>query len=149
MLTCRQSRIVYWQKVWSKIDLEDVVGRVQSEIRNFKKLDQIAVDVIGVGAGVVDMLSRLYTKGGVSINSANRVEDGVNYILRAKMMDELKVWLEDAPVSLPNDPELRSDLTALKYYFRGGLRLMESKEDSKKSGIISPDRADSFCLTFA
>ena len=79
VLTCRQGRIVYWQRVWSKIDLEDVVGRVQTEIRNFKKPDQVAVDVIGIGAGVVDMLSRLYPKGVVvGINSANRVEDGVN-----------------------------------------------------------------------
>lgn len=71
------------------------------------------------------MLSQLHPKGMVvGINLANRVEDGVNYNLRAKMMDELKIWFEDDPVSLPNDPELKSDITALKYYLRGDLRLM-------------------------
>ena len=51
--------------------------------------------------------------------------------------------------ALPNDPDLSTDLTALQYQFRGGELLMESKEDAKKRGIKSPDRADSLALTFA
>ena len=65
------------------------------------------------------------------------------------MMDELKIWLADAPVSLPNDPGLKSDITALKYCYRGSLRLIESKDDAKKRGIKSPDRLDSLALTLA
>ena len=52
-------------------------------------------------------------------------------------------------VSLPNDPTLKSEICALKYLYRNGLRLIESKDDAKKRGIKSPDHADSLMLTFA
>lgn len=149
VLTCRQGRVVYWQRTWAKVDTEDTVGRVVSEIKAFKKPDQIAIDVIGVGAGVVDKLMRLYPKVAVGVNSANRVDDGMNYNLRAKMWDDMREWLKNAPVSLPNDVHLKADLTALRYFFKGGLRLMEAKEDAKKRGIKSPDYADSLALSFA
>jgi hypothetical protein len=43
----------------------------------------------------------------------------------------------------------QTDLTSLHYGYRGGLLLIESKDDAKKRGIKSPDRADSLMLTFA
>jgi hypothetical protein len=85
----------------------------------------------------------------VGVNSSLRVEDGVNYNLRALMWDRGREWLKDAPVSLPNHPELKSELCSLKYLYRNGLRLIESKEDAKKRGIKSPDMADALMLTFA
>lgn len=149
VLTCRQGRVVYWQINWSKVDTEDTVGRVVQAIKAFKKPDQIAVDVIGVGAGVVDKLMRIYPDIVVAVNSANRVDDGYNYNVRAVMWDNMREWLRNGPVSLPNTQELKVDLTALRYKFSGGLRLMESKDDAKKRGIKSPDHGDSLALTFA
>jgi hypothetical protein len=149
VLTCRQGRVVYWQKYWLKVDTEDTVGRTVSEISAFKKPDQIAVDVIGVGAGVVDKLKRIYPGIVVEVNSANRVDDGMNFNLRAKMWDDMREWLKNGPVSIPNTSDLKADLTALRYHFRGGLRLMEAKEDAKKRGIKSPDFGDSLALSFA
>ena len=149
VLTCRQGRVVYWQMSWGKTDTEDTVGRVVQEIKLFKKPDQIAVDVIGVGAGVVDKLKRIYQDIVVEVNSANRVDDGMNFNLRAKMWDDMREWLRNEPVSLPKSNHLKADLTALRYFFRGGLRLMEAKEDAKKRGIKSPDFGDSLALTFA
>ena len=46
-------------------------------------------------------------------------------------------------------PLAQYDLTALRYGYRNSLLLIESKDDAKKRGIKSPDRADSFMLTFA
>lgn len=117
-----------------------------------EKPKQIAVDVIGVGAGVCDRLTELARGTGIQIvgvNSAVRVEDGVNYNVRAQMWDRLREWLRDAPVSLPNDAHIKSELCALKYLYKNGLRLLESKDDAKKRGIKSPDYADSLALTFA
>jgi phage terminase large subunit len=51
--------------------------------------------------------------------------------------------------SIPNDPDLKSDLTALRYGSACGELLIESKEDAKKRGVKSPDRYDSLALTFA
>ena len=64
------------------------------------------------------------------------------------MWRDMREYLKNGAV-LPNDPELLTDLTALQYLFRGGELLMEAKQDAKKRGIKSPDRADSLALTFA
>ena len=40
-------------------------------------------------------------------------------------------------------------MTGLRYSYRGGLLLLESKDDAKKRGLKSPDRGDSLALTFA
>lgn len=153
VLTKRRGRVVFKQRLWDQVDTMALAAEVWAEAK-LEKPDQIAVDVIGIGAGVFDRLVDL-AKGAdwpvqiVAVNSSLRVEDGTNYNLRAKIWDEGREWLKDAPVSIPNDPAFKSELCALKYLFRNGLRLIESKEDAKKRGIKSPDRADSFMLTFA
>ena len=83
----------------------------------------------------------------VDVNSALRLSDGKNYNLRALMWQQMKDWLETA--SIPNDQELRASLTALRYGYKAGEMLIESKEEAKKRGIKSPDEADSLALTFA
>jgi phage terminase large subunit len=112
--------------------------------------------VIGVGAGVADQLRLLYPAKNdrtpsivVDVNSSIRVDDGVNYNVRAQMWDNGREWLKQQPCSLPKDGELKAELCAPRYYFKGGLRLIESKEDLKKRQVKSPDRADSLMLTFA
>ncbi len=83
----------------------------------------------------------------IDVNSSLRMTDGQHYNLRAYMWQQMKDWL--ATASIPNDPELRASLTSLRYFFRGGELLIESKEDAKKRGIKSPDEADSLALSFA
>lgn len=158
VLTLRRNRVVFPQIVLSGVDTMGLVGRIAELCGEHKEpaIEQIAVDVIGLGAGVVDRLNEL--KGSdarlsgvqvVAVNSSIRLDDGKNYNLRAKLWRDMRDWLKDAPVSLPNDPELRVDLTALRYGYRNAMLLMEAKDDAKKRGIKSPDRADSLALTFA
>jgi phage terminase large subunit len=165
VITARRGRVVLFQRVFVKIDTMSLAQHVKGEVDAFKKsgaqVSQIAVDVIGVGSGVADRLRQFYpheyAKDGsiksesivVDVNSAVRVADGENYNLRAQMWANGRIWLENGPVSLPNEPELKADLTSLKYKYRGGLRLIEDKDDAKRRGIKSPDRADSLMLTFA
>jgi phage terminase large subunit len=151
VLTKRQGRVVLSQQSWQGIDTMALANEVYAQAKA-EKPDQIAVDVIGLGAGVCDRLNELLsdTKTQVAgVNSAVRVEDGVNFNVRAKIWERMRDWLKDEPVSLPNDPTLKAELCALKYLYRNGLRLIEAKEDAKKRGIKSPDRADSLALTFA
>lgn len=153
-LTFRRSRVLIKQSIWGKTDIASTAGRAKQEIQAFSRqpgvfLEQIAVDTIGLGAGVADMLRAWFTEDGLvaDVNSAKLMDDGENYNLRAAMWSAMRDWVEGA--SLPNDPELRTDLTGLRYFYRGGLLLLESKDDAKKRGLKSPDRADSLALTFA
>lgn len=148
-ITFRKGRVVYPQIVFGQCDVVDVAGRVKQAIESWgEKPSQIAVDTIGIGSGVADILRRDYKRIVVDVNSSLRLTDGQNYNLRARMWRDLREYLRNG-ASLPNDPELSTDLSALQYEFRGGEMIMESKDDAKKRGIKSPDRGDSLALTFA
>jgi hypothetical protein len=161
VFTPRGHRTVYAQTVLEKLDTMAVAARVKEFVLEWNTgakdgvtIQQIAVDVIGIGAGVVDRLNEFHELRGIQIvgvNTAIRQDDGRNYNLRAKLWREMKDWLDPAngPVSMPTDQELRTDLTSLHYKYQSGLLLMESKDDAKKRGVKSPDRADSLALTFA
>lgn len=165
VITARRGRVVFWQRVFSGLDTMALAQKVKNEVDVFKaagqRVEQIAVDTIGVGSGVADRLRMFYPEVRnamgqlvshsivVDVNSSLQVDDGENYNLRAQMWANGLEWLKAGPVSLPNDPELKTDLSALKYKFKANLRLIEGKADAKKRGIKSPDRADSLMLTFA
>ena len=153
VLTFRRGRVLIKQTVWGKTDTMSTAGRAKQEINAYRgatgvHLEQIAVDVIGLGAGVADALRAWFGDDVVvDVNSSLRMDDGENYNLNAFMWSEMRDWLETA--SLPPDPELRTDLTGRRYFYRGGLLMLESKDEMKKRGLKSPDRGDSLALTFA
>ena len=152
-LTFRRGKVLVRQVIWGKTDLMSTAGRAKQEINAYRQargthLEQIAVDTIGLGAGVADALRGWFGDGVVvDVNASLRMDDGSNFNLRAAMWSEMRDWL--ATASIPNDPDLRVDLTGLRYFYRGGLLLLESKDDAKKRGLKSPDRGDSLALTFA
>ena len=159
VISLRRGRLLMKQEVLSKLDVVQVASRVRQEITAYGlRPEQIAVDTIGIGSGVADMLRGWYPDKidkatgrrlpiVVDVNSSLRMSNGEDYNLRAFMWREMREWLLLA--SIPNDPELKTDLTALRYLFKGGELLLESKDDAKKRGVKSPDRGDSLALTFA
>lgn len=159
VLTARRGRLLIKQVRWSKTDLMSTAGRARQEILAFgEEPEQIAVDVVGMGAGAADALrawfpdqsvpgTREVRKIVVDVASGDRLSDGTHYNVRAFMAAEVKEWLKTA--CIPKDEMLRVELTSLRYGFRGGELLMESKDDAKRRGIKSPDGFDSLALTFA
>lgn len=68
---------------------------------------------------------------------------------RAEMYQGIVDWLM-AGGALPNDPKLREDLAGVQTKARpDGTILLMSKEDMRKEGLPSPDRADALALSFA
>lgn len=153
VLCFRRGRVLVRRVAWGKTDLMSTAGRAKQEINAYRAakgvhLEQIAVDTIGVGAGVADALRAWFGEDTVAdVNSSLRRDDGEHYNLRAFMWSQMRDWLEGA--ALPKDQDLRADLTGLRYLYRGGLLLLESKDDAKKRGLKSPDIADALALTFA
>jgi phage terminase large subunit len=150
VITFRRGRHLIKQISRHKLSVVQCAGLVRAEVQAFNEPpEQIAVDSIGIGAGVADILRGWYGKGVVvDVNSAIRFSDGKNYNLRSFMWSEMRDWFE-SEVCIPNDPELKAQLCALQYEYRAGELLIESKEVAKARGISSPDRADSLALTFA
>lgn len=160
VISFRKGRVLLKQVKKAKLDAMAVASAVKEELRHFKERpEQIAVDTIGVGAGVADILRSdgwfpdvvagdgRVRKIVVDVNNALRMSDGENYNLRSWQAREVKEWLKTA--SIPNDPDLKVALTCFKYKFKAGELLCESKEDVKKRIGRSPDEYDSLACTFA
>ena len=113
--------------------------------------EEINVDGVGVGAGVVDTLD----EDGypvVDIQSGAEPNDKKLFInLRAEAYWTLRGMFERDEVDLdPNDDELASQLGSIKYIFtRKGKIQIESKDDMRKRGMPSPDLADGCMLAVA
>lgn len=160
-VTIRRGRLVLRIEETQKLDSIQGATWVKSLIDPYgERPGQIAVDEIGVGAGVVDQLKGWYGDAVVGINSSLRMDGDAGaelrslaasktlyYNVRAFMWGEMRDWLAGA--SIPFDHELKAELTAPRYTYRGGSLLLESKDDMKARGVKSPNKADSLALTFA
>jgi phage terminase large subunit len=114
----------------------------------------INVDVIGIGAGVVDRLKEMGLPV-VGINVAeseatNDRDDRQFNRLRDELWWRSREWLERRDCKLAEDDETIGELTTPTYtILSNGLIQVERKEDMKKRGVKSPNRADAWNLTFA
>ncbi len=138
---------------WQGMDTMQTAGKVFAEYKNTTPEDRpflIVVDVIGIGAGVVDRMQELdLPVMGLNVAEVPSVEDTY-----ARLRDELwfraRKWLEQKHCSLVEDETLVVELTLPKYTFTSTGKLkVEGKDEMRKRLPRSPDVADAFCLTFA
>lgn len=108
----------------------------------------INVDGVGVGAGVVDNLADMgYPVNDMQAGGGSRFpKKFLN--ARAEWYWNLRGMFERGEVDLdPDDSEVASQLSSLRYVFtRRGQIQIESKDDMRKRGMPSPDRADGVML---
>lgn len=140
-------------KTWRNLDLMSLTGAVlhEWESTEFKQRPaEILVDSIGLGAGVVDRLRELKLPvRGINVGESPAIK-GQYMNLRAELWGKAKGWLEARDCKLPRDEQLVNELSSPRYSFMSNGKLkLESKDDMKRRGLASPDRADSFVLTFA
>ncbi|RKD20971.1 terminase B [Ammoniphilus oxalaticus] len=128
----------------------------------------IKVDDDGVGGGVTDQLEEIiqterfpFSIRVVPIGNGRKAEDTEHYenrgteiwaSVRDWLTENLSLYLQgsEGTVQFPDDDELISQLTSRKYRITSKGRIMlERKEDMKKRGLDSPDRADAVALAFA
>lgn len=128
----------------------DTAGRL-SALRKKWGANLIAVDVIGVGAGVVDALNDL-GENVLAINSSSKptVETAQKkyYNLRSQLHMEAGEKFAEGKVALKADEDyvLQGQLSSTKFKYANGRIQAESKEDVKKRLGRSPDRADAFIM---
>lgn len=142
----RQGPVAFPAKVYRK---QDTMYLAEELARAYERWPfQVAfIDLTGIGAGTHDRAKQLgvpivgiYPGGGAA---EERFENK-----RAEIWFRTADWVKDA--AIPNDPELIAELCAPSYKIskKGRLQL-EAKEDLKKRGLASPDKADALTLTFA
>lgn len=123
------------------------------------------IDDTGVDGGVTDRLNEIVSEEGLSweivppINNNGKTLDEHYGNLGSEMWGAVRTQLEEnmtnfinglpAEFEIPDDDTLMSQLSTRKWWMTSkGKIMLESKDDMKKSGLKSQDRADAFVLTF-
>lgn len=150
-------------QIWSQLSTMEIVGRLKDQYEQVKAFAEcpqsILVDVIGLGAGVVDRAREIgLPVRGINVSeSPSSVEKYIN--LRAELWFKAREWLMKRNVLIPQTKDHESaieqlcrELVVPKYEFTSNGKIkVESKDDMKKREprIGSPNAADGFVLTFA
>jgi len=130
----------------------DVATRVRQEVMREARPGEVplvCVDVIGIGAGVADLLSREKSMDALGVNVSENAINGEAYAnTRAEMAFALRQFVREDDGVLPDDQELRRDLLASEYEFdaRGRYKLPLKDRIKKKLGR-SPDAMDAVALS--
>lgn len=143
----RQGLAAMKPTVFRDIDNMELAAQLMREIEAWRP-DAVFVDA-GRGEGVIDRCRQMGYQvtevpfGGKPVKTQRYLNK------RAEMWGAMKEWLE-AGGSLPDVPELKSELVTPEYSFDAANRMrLESKEHIKERLGKSPDLADALALTFA
>lgn len=150
----RRGRLNLPQISLRQVDGPALAGRVIDEcdtiVRRKEDIWGIVIELDGPGVSCFDALkASKYGHLVKGIHTGATQSDDRNYNLRAKLWRAALDYLKEGGNSLPNDPELKSQACALKFGYKKGLLLMQSKKEYKSMFGKSPDRADAFVLSFA
>jgi len=157
-IICRQGRVAFNLKSFKTNDTMHIVGIVHSMIKELNPA-AVCIDVIGLGAGVVDRLKELgYSNIVKPVNCGTTAYDSDKYSnKKAEMWGLMKEWLMDTPCKIPDIDSLHTDLCSVKFKYTSNTQLIvlndklsiESKSSLKSRGVSSPDEAEALGLTFA
>jgi hypothetical protein len=147
-IVVRQGTAVLKVKTLKDVDTMMLSELVAQEV-NLRKAKATFVDVVGIGAGVVDRLRQLGYRI-IAVNAGESPTDISRFSnKRAEMWVRMRDWLTEGGV-IPNDQRLKADLVSVKFDWDNNSKLkLERKEVMKARGIPSPDCGDALALTFA
>jgi hypothetical protein len=148
---------------WWGFDTMQTAGRIKMEWDRTpvaQRPSAINVDVIGIGAGVVDRLSELKLPVvGVNVSEAEAItgttptdQSGL-MVQFNRLRDQLwwqgREWLQAKDCRLCDDDDTIGELTTPTYKILSNGRIqVERKDELKARGVKSPNRADAWLLTF-
>lgn len=149
----RTGSVVEWVQRWNLRDTTKIAHRLRRHMAH--QTDLAVIDVIGVGAGVVDYGRTLHltiTAFNASRRSRRRDRTGMWGFKnqRAAMWWRMREALDpafDPTLALPPDDPLLGELTAPKWRVLGDKIIVESKDEIRKRLGRSTDTADAVCQT--
>lgn len=153
-LVIRRAGEIIHVETWGQSDLVATAGRVQDRYRA-KMFDAVAVDSIGIGAGVADILRNNNIPVAMVQVSEKPMDQERFDSTRDELWWRLREWFEEGACSisralLPHQKQaLLKDIQDIRFkYSPSGKIKIESKKDMKTRLGYSPDVGDALCLTF-
>ena len=139
---------------YQTMDLMELAARVHKHAMDLE-VDQVRVDAVGLGGGVLDRLIQLSRAAGkpyavIEMQAASRAPDPtLHRNARAYWNDSFKHKLRSGNIDLPDDKELLNEMSRVRYEFPNGIMKIESKEDMRKRGVPSPNILDAAVMAAA
>jgi hypothetical protein len=134
------------------MDTTQIAWKVEGCLRDLLSDEEgqyaIAIDIIGLGAGVHSHLSRVANLRNLyDVNVAEVPSEQERYHrLRDELWWNLREAFEKRQICLPMDDELLGELTDIHWREENGKIRVESKKELRKRGVASPNKADALCL---
>lgn len=143
----RQGPMTWEPMAFQETNLMVTARKIAAEWQAFCG-DALFIDGGGVGAGAVDALKDMGIPV-LEVQFGSKASDPRFLNLRAEMWFNMYHWLRSGGRLHP-DPSIKVELTAPNHFTNDkGQTQLESKEDLKKRGMRSPDRADALAISFA
>lgn len=139
---------------YQTMDLMQLAARVHKHALDLE-VDQVRVDAVGVGGGVMDRLVQLSNAAGKPyvviemVASASPPDRSLHRNARAYWYDTMKHKLRSGHIELPDSKELLNEMSRVRYEYPNGIMKIESKEDMRKRGVSSPDLLDAAVIATA
>jgi len=140
----------HWKQIFQESyrhrDLMQTAGRAIDLKRSFNA-EYLVIDDDGLGGGVSDRI----IEQDIPVVRFNANEKPVRegfYNKRIEQYWKLRELLRQDFLELYVDDELHQQLSSLKYRFKSanGVKFLETKDEAKKRGVKSPDRADALMM---
>ena len=139
---------------YNTMDLMELAARTHKHALDLG-VDQVRVDAVGVGGGVLDRLVSLSNASGKPyaviemVASAAPPDRTLHRNSRAYWYDSFKHKLRSGNIDLPDDKNLINEMSTVRYEYPNGVMKIESKEDMRKRGVHSPDILDAVVMAAA
>lgn len=144
----RRKNSLVSMEIFNNVDVY-TLSKACKAIADREKPEYIKVDVVGIGAGVADNL-RGWDYNAIDYVAQERAWSPEKHInRRTESWFNVREKFRKNEIVIPDDETLIGQLTAPKYKFDlSGRYVLESKDDMKKRGLSSPDRADVVAMLF-
>lgn len=122
---------------------------IASKMQMDHRVERIFVDDTGgFGSSVVDSLEQHPHIDVTPIKYNSRAQDPRYFNKRTEMWMRMRDWVRKGG-QIPKDPGLAEELSAVRFFSRGGIIRLEEKDQVKSRLGRSPDKADALAQTFA
>lgn len=149
VLCVRQGGNIVLLESWSNADPR---GAVMAALEPFRaNLERINVDSIGIGYNFARHIEDTYKGKVTDVNVGAGAMDAKKFAnLKAELYWGLREHFDAGEVGGLTDELAISQLAGIRYeHTSRGLIAIESKDDARKRGVTSPDRAEAIMLAFA
>lgn len=139
---------------YQSMDLMELAAMTHKHAKDLG-VDQVRVDAVGLGGGVLDRLVALNNSEGKKYAviemtaSASPPDKTLHRNARAYWYDSFKHKLRAGNIDLPDNKGLLDEMSRVRYEYPNGVMKIESKEDMRKRGVHSPDILDAVVMATA